>query len=84
VNTEQATTLVKDVLTGIVPDADFGAITPDADFRQALELDSLDFLSFVEQLSGRAGCRLDEDDYERLTTLEHSTALLVQRTAASG
>lgn len=81
-NSEQATALVKDILTGIVPDADFGAIGPDTDFRQALELDSLDFLTFVEQLSEQAGCRLEEDDYERLTTLEGSTELLVQRTAS--
>lgn len=81
-NSEQATALVKDILTGIVPDADFGAIRPDTDFRQALELDSLDFLNFVEQLSEQAGCRLEEDDYDRLTTLDSSTALLVQRTAS--
>ncbi len=83
-NREQATALVKDILTGIVPDADFGAIAPDTDFRQALELDSLDFLGFVEQLSEQAGCRLDEDDYERLTTLDSSTELLMRRTAAGG
>ncbi|CAG7613779.1 acyl carrier protein [Actinacidiphila bryophytorum] len=81
-NSEQATVLVKDILTGIVPDADFGPIGPDTDFRQALELDSLDFLSFVEQLSEQAHCRLDEDDYARLTTLGSSTELLIERTAS--
>ena len=83
-NSEEATVLVKEVLTGIVPDADFSAIAPDTDFRQALELDSLDFLSFVERLSEQSGCRLDEDDYERLTTLAGSSELLVQRAAAGG
>lgn len=83
-NSEQATTLIEDVLTGIVPDADFGAIAPDTDFRQALELDSLDFLTFVVQLSEQADCRLDEDDYERLTTLAGGAELLVQRTGAGG
>ncbi|MFE3249122.1 acyl carrier protein [Streptomyces sp. NPDC059209] len=81
-NSEQATALVKSVLTSIVPDADYASMTPETDFRQVLELDSLDFLGFVEQLSEQAGCRLDEDDYERLTTLHSSTELLVQRTAS--
>lgn len=57
-----------------------------ARFRVPAELDSLDFLSFVEGLSAQAGCRLDEDedDYERLTTLAFGTELLLQRTAEAG
>lgn len=83
-NPEQATALVEDVLTGIVPDADFGVIGPDTDFRQALDMDSLDFLSFVEELSARSGCRLDEDDYPALTTLGGSADLLVRRAPPAG
>lgn len=83
-NREQATALVKEALTGIVPDADFGAIGPDTDFRRALDMDSLDFLGFVEELSARSGCRLDEDDYPSLTTLAGSADLLGRRTPQTG
>lgn len=79
-NHEQALALVQEALTEIVPDVDFAEIAPDADYRQALELDSLDFLNLVERLSEQADCRIDEDDYPRLTTLFGSVSLLVERT----
>ncbi|MEU9047798.1 MULTISPECIES: acyl carrier protein [unclassified Kitasatospora] len=79
-NHDQAMALVQDVLTEIVPDADFTTIGPDTRFREALELDSLDFLNLVERLAERAGCRIDEDDYPRLVTLDSSATLLAERT----
>ncbi|GAA4990486.1 acyl carrier protein [Kitasatospora paranensis] len=79
-NHDQALALVREVLTEIVPDADFAVLAPDENYRQALELDSLDFLGLVEQLSVRAGCRIDEDDYPRLATLAASADLLAERT----
>jgi acyl carrier protein len=80
VNRDQALSLLKDALTEIVPDADFTAIGPDTAFRDALELDSLDFLNLVERLTENAGCRIDEDDYPRLATLNSATSFLVERT----
>jgi hypothetical protein len=47
-----------------------------------LELDSLDFLAFVEQLSGRCGQRIDEDDYPHLRTLPGCTRFLRQHAVA--
>ncbi|MFI8458568.1 acyl carrier protein [Kitasatospora sp. NPDC085464] len=79
-NRDQALLLVQEALTEIVPDADFTTIGPDAAFREALELDSLDFLNLVERLAQRAGCRIDEDDYPRLTTLNSAAAFLAERT----
>lgn len=79
---DEAVDVVKRVLTEIVPDADFTSIGPDARFRDALELDSLDFLSLVERLTEETGCRIDEYDYSRLVTLETSAAFLVERSGA--
>ncbi|MBO1418964.1 acyl carrier protein [Streptomyces sp. FH025] len=79
-NHDEALTLLRDTLTEIVPDADFAGIGPDMNVREALELDSLDFLTLVERLSERAGCRIDEDDYPRLATLSDGAALLTERT----
>ncbi|MFI1518626.1 acyl carrier protein [Kitasatospora cineracea] len=78
-NHDRALDLVKDALTEIVPDADFTAIGPETDYRDALDLDSLDFLTLVERLSDRAGCRIEEDDYPRLSTLAGAAALLAER-----
>jgi acyl carrier protein len=66
---DQARAAVVDAILRIVPDADLEAIGPDTPLRGELELDSLDFLSFVEQLSSRTGVRIDESDYPRLTTM---------------
>lgn len=76
---EQALTIVRESLTRAVPGADASGLTPGAVFRDELELDSLDFLSFVETLSDRAGVPIDEDDYARLDTLGDCADFLVAR-----
>ena len=66
---EQARQMIKDILREIAPDCDPDSLPGDADLRDSLELDSLDFLNFVEELSQRSGRRIDEDDYPELATL---------------
>lgn len=66
---DEARKLVEDVLDEVAPGGGVAALAPDADLRDALELDSLDFLNVVEALSDRTGRRIDEDDYPRLATL---------------
>ena len=56
-NAQDAREAVASALTAIVPDADIDSLPEDASLRDELELDSLDFLSFVEQLSTRAQVR---------------------------
>lgn len=76
---EQASKTIKSVLSEIAPDADLDALSPDADLRDTLGLDSLDFLNFVEMLSERSGKRIDEDDYPQLATLASGVAFLAGR-----
>ena len=73
---EQARQTIKDILREIAPDGDPDTLTDDADLRDALELDSLDFLNFVEELAQRSGRRIDEDDYPKLATLASGAAFL--------
>ena len=61
------------------PGSDIDAIDPDADFRDALELDSLDFLNFIEILSETSGNRIEEDDYPQFATLSSSIRFLSAR-----
>ena len=56
-----------------------GSLAPDADLRDTLGLDSLDFLSFIETLSERTGRRIDEDDYPQLATLASAVKFLADR-----
>ncbi|MGH3332501.1 MAG: hypothetical protein ACRDPJ_14485, partial [Nocardioidaceae bacterium] len=58
---ERARDMVGRAIRRIVPDADVDGTPRDADLRQTFELDSLDFLSFVELLSQDSGVRIDED-----------------------
>lgn len=76
---EQARAMVGRAVRRIVPDADVDAVPDDADLRRTFELDSLDFLSFVELLVADSGVRLDEDDYPELTTAAAAADLLARR-----
>ena len=73
---EQARQTIKDILREIAPDSDPDTLPDDADLRDSLELDSLDFLNFVEELAQRSGRRIDEDDYPKLATLASGAAFL--------
>ncbi|MFZ5871372.1 MAG: acyl carrier protein [Actinomycetota bacterium] len=76
---DEADRVVRSAVLGIVPDADLDELGADEDLRDALELDSLDFLAFVETLAAGTGVRLDEDDYPRLRTLRGAAELIAQR-----
>lgn len=71
--------LVKSSLAHLVPGEDVDALDTDADLRQAFELDSLDYVEFVERLSQAAGTRIDEEDYPELRTIGTLTVFLSSR-----
>ncbi len=73
---EQAHQMIKEALRQVAPDADPDTLPEDADLRDWLELDSLDFLNFVETLSNESGRRIDEDDYPHLATLASGAEFL--------
>ncbi|MFF7311667.1 phosphopantetheine-binding protein [Streptomyces sp. NPDC008137] len=77
INRSDALEMVRESISDVIPDADVSALRPDDAFRDALEMDSLDFLSFVEVLSERSGVRIEDEDTPRLTTLSASTDFLV-------
>jgi acyl carrier protein len=79
VTPNQAQQAIRDVLAQIAPDADLNSVPPDADLREYLELDSLDFLNVVEGLSERSGKRIDEDDYPQLATLASTIKFMAGR-----
>jgi len=76
VTPDQARQMIKDILREVAPDSDPDTLPEDADIRDSLELDSLDFLNFVEELSQRSGRRIDEDDYPQLATLASGAKFL--------
>ncbi len=76
---QQAREQIGLALKRAAPGSDIDVIDPDADLRDALDLDSLDFLQFIEILSEISGHRIDEDDYPELATLNTSIHFLSAR-----
>ena len=62
--------LVAEVLAEIAPEADLGTVRDDEDMREALDLDSMDFLNFVIGLHKRSGVAIPETDYPKLFTMK--------------
>jgi acyl carrier protein len=58
-----------EVLATIAPEADLATVGDDEDLREALDLDSMDFLNFTIALSERSGMKIPESDARRLRTL---------------
>ncbi|HEY7487146.1 MAG TPA: acyl carrier protein [Streptosporangiaceae bacterium] len=67
---DQARDIIIDALHQVAPEIDIDMVKGDAEFRDSVELDSLDFLNFVELVSKRSGVRIDEDDYPELATVD--------------
>ncbi|WP_084501061.1 phosphopantetheine-binding protein [Nocardia xishanensis] len=65
---EKAEDAVREALRGFATEADILALGQDEPLRSTLELDSIDFLTFVERLSA-ASSRIEESDYPRLSTI---------------
>ena len=72
-------TIVQEELGNIAPEMDVGTINPSADLREALDIDSMDFLNFVTALHHRLGVDVPEIDYPKLATLDGAVTYLEAR-----
>lgn len=73
--------IVLSQLSNIAPEADPAAVDPTADLREALDLDSMDFLNFVIALHERLKIDIPETDYPRLVTIAGAVDYLLTRIA---
>ncbi|WP_340681395.1 phosphopantetheine-binding protein [Amycolatopsis coloradensis] len=76
---DRAHAAIRSALRGFATEADLESLDPGENLREALELDSLDFLTFVERLSGTLGGRIEESDYGKLATMDSTTEFLLAR-----
>jgi acyl carrier protein len=67
-------------LAEIAPDQDASTLAVDADIRESLDIDSMDFLNFVTALHKKLGVDVPERDYPKLFTLAKAIAYLEERT----
>ncbi len=76
-NADQARETIFSVLRQIAPEADFEELEPDVEFREQLDIDSMDFLNFIIGIHERTGIDVPEEDYGRLASLDGCIAYLV-------
>jgi acyl carrier protein len=57
------------VLHRIAPEAEPAQLDPNANLREALDIDSFDFLNFLIGLHEKLGVEIPEADYGKLTSL---------------
>lgn len=80
-NAEQARETVFAVLGQITPEADFEELEPDVEFREQLDIDSMDFLNFIIGIHERTGIDVPEEDYPLLASLNGCVAYLARAAA---
>lgn len=71
---EKTLALLAEILAEIAPEASLAELKGDADLREAIDLDSIDFQNLVISLHERTGAPIPEADYPRLATLEGMVA----------
>jgi acyl carrier protein len=68
--------VVLEELGNIAPDIDLEKVDPAADLREALDIDSMDFLNLVTAIHHRLGIDIPELDYPKLVTLNGAVSYL--------
>jgi len=81
VNTDRAHTAIREALAAVAPEADLDDVRPKERLRDALDLDSLDFLSLIEQLRHLTGVDIPESDYAQVNTVDQLSCYLVDHGA---
>ncbi|MCH2114309.1 MAG: acyl carrier protein [Pirellulales bacterium] len=67
---------ILDILESIAPDEDLTQIDDGVNFRDQLELDSMDFLDIVMELRKRHRIQIPEDDYVQLASMKSTVTFL--------
>jgi len=70
-------------LRRLAPEADFTKLSPDENVRQALDIDSYDFLMFLVALDEALGVEIPESDYGQLISLNDVIRYLATRLTAT-
>ncbi len=66
-------------LRNIAPEADLAKLDPSADLREALDIDSMDFLNLMIAIHRRLGVDIPELDYPKLASLDSALRYLRDR-----
>ena len=76
---EEIRTAIIDILADIAPDEDLSDLNDAVDFRDQLELDSMDFLDIVMELRKRYRVQVPEEDYPQLASMSSTVTYLTPK-----
>ena len=74
---------VQEELGNIAPEIDFATVDTAADLREAIDIDSMDFLNFITAIHRRLGVDIPEVDYPKLVTLDGAVAYIKSKLASA-
>lgn len=60
---------LRQILSGVAPELDLAFVSDDADLRNDVGIDSMDFLNFIIGISKQLSVAIPEADYGKVTTL---------------
>ena len=75
--------VVQEELSNIAPEVDLASIDPASDLREAIDIDSMDFLNFITAIHHRLGVEIPELDYPKLVTLDGAVAYIAAKLGSS-
>jgi acyl carrier protein len=75
--------VIQEELNNIAPEADLASVNPAADLREAIDIDSMDFLNFIIAIHRRLGIDIPEIDYPKLVTLDGAIAYIGAKLGSS-
>lgn len=80
---DQIVELLAQEICRVAPEADLAALSPDADIREELDIDSMDFLNLVTALCERLGIAIPEQDYAELRNFGRACDYLTAKAATA-
>jgi acyl carrier protein len=75
--------LLHEELNNIAPEVDMSTVDPTAELREALDIDSMDFLNLITAIHHRLGIDIPEIDYPKLATLDKAIAYIGSKLQAN-
>lgn len=80
---EEIRAAVLGALAAVAPEIDPASIDPAIDWRDQLDLDSVDLLNFVVRIHEVLGVDIPEEDYRELSSLERCVEYLSARSGGA-
>jgi acyl carrier protein len=72
--TDELRTTVLEALVEVAPEIDPAEVDGAAPLQEQFDLDSMDFLTFLEAVAARTGVEVREEDYAEVRTLDGCVA----------